>query len=400
VAAAIAVVLALVAASPASAVTDPGVIAHALERSPVYVDPAFAGAVPEAQRRSLVRVLRDASRPLYVAFVPIIAGDEYGGEARQFLSVLHDRLGRDGVYVTIQDGQLQHREYGAGSEADDAVYEASYVIIGEGPRNEAPVARVKRFVAALADPGLAERYRRARGEPARPSPPAAGGERSGGGDGSGGATLLVVLAGLALALVLGVAVIRRRRGAGYASEPLPVLPRRVFENARAAAEEDLRDQARQAVVDFAAALDPVAPPSEPAAAADYALALDAHSAASRTLDGAHGVPDLVGVLALIDRGYTALAAAQARAAGRPGPPVVPLCLFNPLHGYARREVAWRDGLRVPVCADCAAALRRGEAPDALRDGSQPYLEGDSVWARTGYGAFGDDLVGRVSQGRR
>lgn len=394
-------------AGPARAATDPDTIARALSRSPVYVDPAFENAVSESQRRRLVRALRGAQPPVYVAFVPIIAGDEYDGDPADFLSVLHDRLNRDGVYVTIHEGLLRHRQYGVSAAEDRIVNAASYVIIGEGPRNEAPAAHVMRFLEAVDDPTVVARYRAALaardGSGGSPAGESGGGDEDGG-DEDGGAAWSALLLVVALLIIAAAAVLVRRRrrgdGARYAHEPLPVLPRRVFENARAAAEEDLREQARRAVVDFAAALDPVSPPDDAAAAAQYELAVDASSAASRTLDDARGTLDLVGVLVLVDRGYAALAAAQALAAGRQVTPVKPLCFFNPLHGRSRTETGWSDRLLVPVCAECARALQHGGAPDALHDGQQAYMEGDSVWARSGYGAFADDLVGRVSRGER
>ena len=197
-----------------------------------------------------------------------------------------------------------------------------------------------------------------------------------------------------------VAIASTRRGARYVGGPLPVLPRHVFENARAAAQEDLREQARAAVIEFAAAIDPVAPPGDAAAAREYDIALEASAGASRTLERASSVPDLVGVLVLVDRGYAALAAAQALTAGRSPSQAQPLCFFNPLHGRSRRRVAWQGGAKVPACAECANALRRGEPPDTLRDGRRAYMECDSVWAQSGYGAFADDLVGRVGRGDR
>jgi hypothetical protein len=377
------------------AATPPKSIARALARSPLFVDPAFDGARPAAQRASLLRALRAASRPVYVAFVPIVAGDEYDGDAHDFLAVLHDQLGRDGIYVTVSDGLLVHREYGGTYDQYLVVSAASSVTSREAPSDEAPLAYVRRFVDALEDPDIVKRAN------PQPDTPAKAPDDGGGADATG---LILGIIGAVLLLAIVVAVLRagrgRRGGAHYAEQPLPVLPRHVFENARAAAQEDLREQARAAVIDFAAALDPVSPPAGPAAAREYDVALDASATASRVLEHAHTVPDLVGVLALIDRGYAALAAAQALAAGRSPAPAQPLCFFNPLHGRAQRRVAWSDGPHVPACGECAKAVKRGDPPDALRDGRRPYMECDTVWAHTGYGAFADDLVGRVARGER
>jgi hypothetical protein len=55
---------------------------------------------------------------------------------------------------------------------------------------------------------------------------------------------------------------------------------------------------------------------------------------------------------------------------------------------------------VPVCERCIEALSTGIAPDALLDDGRPYLERDTVWSRTGYGALDDDLLPRVVRGER
>jgi hypothetical protein len=59
-------------------------------------------------------------------------------------------------------------------------------------------------------------------------------------------------------------------------------------------------------------------------------------------------------------------------------------------------------LDVHVCDKCATATAQHRLPDVLVDhaGGQdtPYYEVDparSVWAATGYGQFGDDLVQRI-----
>ena len=174
---ALALVLALLpvlgAQAPASAATPPKSIARALARSPVFVDPAFDGTVTAAQRTSLVRAVRAASRPVYVAFHPLEAGDEYDGDAHTFLAVLHDHLARDGIYLTVREGQLLHRGYGETYREDLTANAAISVITGAGPRDETPVARVRRFLGALADPDIIER---ANPQPDRATPASESGD--------------------------------------------------------------------------------------------------------------------------------------------------------------------------------------------------------------------------------
>jgi hypothetical protein len=113
-----------------------------------------------------------------------------------------------------------------------------------------------------------------------------------------------------------------------------------------------------------------------------------------TLDAATSLADLAGVLVLVNL-------------GRGGPP---LCFFNPLHGPSARPVTWRligtrEQLRAPACPACLHAVSRHRPPEVLPDtvGTKhvPYLEVDqdrSVWAATGFGVFGDDLVDRILRG--
>jgi hypothetical protein len=130
------------------------------------------------------------------------------------------------------------------------------------------------------------------------------------------------------------------------------------------------------------------------------------------LDGARGLPDLAGVLALVAEGRDALHQADGRG-GRPAAQraALPLCFFHPLHGRADRRIRWRpmgrrEGLRVAACEACADAVREHRAPEVLTDTvdgrSVPYFEvpaEDSLWAATGYGSLGDEpLATRVARG--
>ncbi len=132
-------------------------------------------------------------------------------------------------------------------------------------------------------------------------------------------------------------------------------------------------------------------------------ALDAYAAAGTVLDGARGLPDLAGALALATEGRDALS-------GTPSP--LPRCFFNPLHGRAAHHTNWRrlgrrEGTRVAVCPTCATAVHTHRAPQSLTDVSEdgrtiPYFEVPaerSVWAATGYGSLpGDGMAGRVVRG--
>ena len=206
--------------------------------------------------------------------------------------------------------------------------------------------KVRRFVEVLFAPDLGARYantearlsarRRAPPEPARPTEEEPEEEAEDGGGGgllAGGAALALVAAG-------GTAIARRRRQHAHpAPDDAPVIPARVFEHARTAQAEDLREEIEQR-----------------------------------------------------------LATAQALADGRPAPPPASLCFFDPRHPGRSRPGRWERGLRVAACPACAADLRAHRPPEALLDDGCPWFEADTLWARTGYGAFAADLPQRVIRG--
>jgi hypothetical protein len=359
-------------AAPAAAADSATKIARALERSPVYAPEA---ALTAAERASIEAAIRRAPEPVFVALVD-----------KDRLPAIAKRLGRPGVYVTAGDGGVDQVTVGVDEERS---FQAALVVNHQSAVLEPPSATLPRFLRWLSDPRLPERYRQVteelRGGGATPVAPGQVREADDGG------VPWPVVGGVAalLALVLiGLLVAWRRGGAQVAAKRPPVLPERVFEHARTSAERELRESIETQVVAFAEALDETSAPEDEAAQESYQRALDSYSAARKALDEASGTPDLAGSLVLIDRGRAALAGARPQ----------PICFFNPLHGHALRPVAWKDDERVPACRECSTAVRGGEAPDALLDDGRPYFERDGVWARTGYGAFSDDLVERVLRG--
>jgi hypothetical protein len=78
-----------------------GVAAAALRRDPLYVDDELSWMLDADQDRSLRRDLRDARVPVLVAVLPSLTEDESGGDTRRVLRTLQQRVGRDAVYVTV-----------------------------------------------------------------------------------------------------------------------------------------------------------------------------------------------------------------------------------------------------------------------------------------------------------
>jgi hypothetical protein len=354
--------------------------------------------------------VRATGRPVFVALVPLEEGDAFNGRARLFIAALRSRLDRDGVYLVSDDEYLSAEEYRSGVRARDVKSEDALTLANFGDRpgtssGRTLLDRVESFLANLRQTParLAARvaaYEKASEERARTRTTSDAFGRPSSSDGGGPGTAVAVVA---VVLLLGAAawiVRRRRRGARPADGPMPVIPHRVFEHARAAQRADLAEDADRELLALATLLDEQRVPEREEAQDAYQRALDAYSAARRRTGDEAPAVDLVGVLVLVDQARGDLARAAGLESGHRVAPQRPLCAFHPLHGRSTRTVPWQRGLQVPACAACAKAVRGGRTPDALRDGDVPYFEADTVWARTGYGAWADDLVERVSRGER
>lgn len=348
--------------------SDGAAIAEALRRDPVYVDPAYEGALPKARRASLTRRVRASHTPIYVLLVPIVASGTWQ-TSEQLATVVQAHLGRDGAYVTFDPdfgngfGVVM---WGGTEEEQESAREAGWVVALENPKASL-AARLARCVDLIATGRGTEAYEKAQRTafPSHPASPLPKRAVHHGGHGlavGGGAAAVVLLGG-------GLYWLRRRR-ARAAMEALE-LPRTVFGTAREAEDDELRARAERDLIAL----------SEDLPADEHAL--DAYTAAGRTLDGARSTADLAGVLALI----------QTARGGRH------LCYFDPRHGEGTIAVAWRapgtrPRLDVRACATCAKAVRDRRAPDVVLDRGRPYYEAATPWADTGYGQFGD-LVERI-----
>ncbi|MCD0447999.1 hypothetical protein LO762_02130 [Actinocorallia sp. API 0066] len=392
-------------------------IARALRRSPVHLDPSLESALPDGRRAELLAAIEAAPMPIYVIIVPLVDGGTWS-DTEELITVVHDRLKRDGVYLTMEGyQQFRARRFGGTEEEQEAASSAARVPFFLDEFDNAVLAdRLLKAVELIAAGNGVAEYEKATAHLRSTPNPVEKLTRNDQGETS---PLRVTAIGLGVAAVAGLAVWRWRRTGRpepQHSHPL-ILSRATLETARKADEKGLRKQAAEAVVAFGELVDAAAVSSGDARARELlALALDAYQAAGKVLDEARGVPDLAGVLVLVDRGQDALASARARAAGRKEIPPSALCFFNPLHGDATGMVTWRrlgtrDAIKVEACQACAKAVRGHRPPEALLDTSGakplPYYATSSLWARTGYGQFGDGgfedgtgdgLIARVLRG--
>ncbi len=390
-------------------------IAAALRRSPIHLDPSLASAVPPAARSRLLARMRRSPIPIFIVIVPLVRGGTWN-DAEQLSTVVHDRLREDGAYLTLgdYDGQLAARQFGGTEEQRrNTEYAARVPFFLDELRYATLADRLLRAVDLIAAGRGEAEYRAATAHLGRPSrTPGRSAPAARPGDGEGGPPVLPLTgaAGVALAAVAGLVVWRHRRGARVrrAADPM-LLPRAVLAAAERANEDELREQAQREVIAFGELLDGTdVDTTRPEAAAAMTRALDAYQAAGKVVDAARDLPDLAGVLVLVDRGRDALASARSLAEGGREIPPSPLCFFNPLHGDATVTVDWRpigqrDRLRVQACRACSKAVRSHRVPEVLtaRAGKRPvpYFEvPDDVWAETGYGQLRDDLTHRVLRG--
>jgi hypothetical protein len=129
--------------------------------------------------------------------------------------------------------------------------------------------------------------------------------------------------------------------------------------------------------------------------------LDAYTFAGRLVDADDVTrADLAGALVLLTEAGAA-GGRKGAAGGRRGASrtrAARLCTVDPTHGassaWARLPRGAGAGTTppLPVCAPCQRDLAAGRTPAWLHDRGRPYVERDTVWSRTRFGAEDGDLV--------
>ena len=101
-----------IAATPAHAADRVDRITAGLRQSPLFVDPDVSYLLDARQRTTIDKQLRTAGVPIYLAVVPLLSADESAGDGEYLGSLLHQRLGRNGIYlVADQRGELDAMAY-------------------------------------------------------------------------------------------------------------------------------------------------------------------------------------------------------------------------------------------------------------------------------------------------
>ncbi|TDC19242.1 hypothetical protein E1261_34385 [Kribbella albertanoniae] len=373
-------------------------IATALDKDRLYVDPAYKNALPEKLLTDVRTKANALGYPVYSIVLPLTPSDAFQGKESNVLTLVIDAMAKPGLYVVVDGGsrfpwytvhelpQLDEERLRPVRQRalDDTGYDAG------------PTEVLARMYELLASPTLPR---------AKPTKSTGGGrDTDRDSDSSAGKVALIIVGGLIVLVVLGLVIGLIRRGGG------PHAPRRqkTFSIpphvAATVAAEQRRRLSRETALELTTLGSELAalPTAHGLGLAHQQAALDARQAAEKVLDSSEDLVDVVGAMVLLDKARREYDAAVAVAADRPIDAVPELCAFNPLHGRSagRKTQVKSDGatLTLPLCAECRRALEHGQAPSSLPGADGPYWHGDDLWARTFFGAIGDDLAGAVSRG--
>ncbi|WP_406443197.1 hypothetical protein OHB14_30020 [Streptomyces sp. NBC_01613] len=130
------------AAHAAEPVAQAAYLAARLRADPVYVTDQLPREIPHSTAPAFARLAKRTGVPTYVLVLPGPSGTGKG-----LLGAVHDRLGRDGLYVLIDaSGVSDATAYGVHAPAADAATVALY----ELPYDAGPLRSFERFVDVVA----------------------------------------------------------------------------------------------------------------------------------------------------------------------------------------------------------------------------------------------------------
>ncbi|GLZ11364.1 hypothetical protein Acsp04_15990 [Actinomadura sp. NBRC 104425] len=358
-------------------------VAAELAEDPLSVDMYLADAFSRADRRRIKAEMAATAKrigvPVYVVVAPNPMESESYGEDEAFLFGLHERVGRNGLYVLVDEhGHIESVAFGVPRRipyAPSKVYSPADL--------DAPMADVPARLRQLFDSVASAPSAPASTPTLNSTPPPFGQEHPPleaefWGPFLTGLLLVgpfgaLLLFALIRAPVAGVRALRARSGTPSRGETKPSVRSLRVRAARALGE--LRD---------------MLPDHEESPGHGYAArAYDAaqilfDDVAEDPADADEAVLDLVWAVVLARQGREVLDGAK----DRPSAP----CFVNPLHepSAARRKIKGHG--RRPVCADCAAAPPSSLAGRTLRvPGGRLHHGVPGRWSRFASAAHGREL---------
>ncbi|WP_257027863.1 MULTISPECIES: hypothetical protein [unclassified Streptomyces] len=123
--------------------TQAAYLAGRLRENPVHVTDQLPREVPRSTAPDFARLAKKTGVPTYVLVLPMMSSTE----GKQLLGAVHDRLGRDGLYVLIEGSDVaQATAYGVRAPADAAVTVTQYELAYDA----GPLLSFERFVDVIA----------------------------------------------------------------------------------------------------------------------------------------------------------------------------------------------------------------------------------------------------------
>lgn len=133
-------------ATPAVAADTPtraAYLADRLRENPVHVTDQLPREVPRSTAPDFARLAKKTGVPTYVLVLPM----QTSTDAKQLLGAVHDRLGRDGLYVLIEGTDVaEATAYGVRAPTDAAITVTQYELAYDA----GPLLSFERFVDVIA----------------------------------------------------------------------------------------------------------------------------------------------------------------------------------------------------------------------------------------------------------
>lgn len=355
----------LMAGAPGvQAATDVSEIGAALRESPVYVDPAAADLLSDADADALADKIEDAGEPVFVAVLPA------GYPTDNLFQNLRTETGITGLYGIRLGDEFDAR-------AD------SSVLSRQGVNNLVTAAQGAGDTKAQLNDFVDDALRSVRG-----SAPSSWDSGS-----AGVPTGALITAGAVVAAGgAGAYAIARRNRLRREEEQ-----RAALEKLRVVVDEDITAYGEELDrLDF----HPGEPGADDAMRADYEHGLDAYEQAKTFMGNARKPEDVRAVTQSLEDGRFSLARLAARREGRPLPDRRPPCFFDPRHGPSVADATWTPPggatREVPVCAADRARLSDGLDPMVREvdtdQGRRPYWDAGPAYGPWAGGYFGAGIL--------
>ncbi|WP_166970606.1 hypothetical protein [Brevibacterium atlanticum] len=382
-------------------------IAEALEDDPFHIDSSVAGSL----NAELLDQARQTTQGLdFEVFVIAVDEDSLDADLLEQIKVLH---GGDGAFIMINGDSEIAVDVRFESDHDQYVQVTDQLSIARESWNVSTpsVTKLNTLLDLYAHPQARTEAESSTGQEAPGSEVATV-------DGSNSfPTLFLGGAILVLALVIGAVWLtrsRRQRAAALRTRRQFELPARLLDRVDTLQRTSLRESISSETTELAARIESLQTQNlGPDDAGRVERSLDAYAIARRIVDDEDSERiDLAGAMVLLREAGREIAEVSLHRRSRRGTRAAEssrstgalpqsLCTVNPLHGEATSlqqvitsaaESGKRRSVRVPVCADCRDDLADGRTLQWIYDGDRPYVDVDSVWSQTLFGAIGRDLV--------